>query len=267
MILSINLAPHETLAQATEYELLAPIPLGGVDQGETQKTTAGPYIEGIFKLVIAVAGGLAVLMIIFGGITYMSTDAFGGKSEAKDIIQNAIWGLLLIISAWLILFTINPDLVTFKLDIPTQSIPGPSDGGGGIPTGQGGSPLSQEEAIDAFQSAGVGIAGPINLAGIRQGIVDEIIELKNKCGCDVVVTSATGGEHDTQVQPVCNHRNGYKADLRSNGQGAALTNYIKANYQQLPNRSDGAQMYKSPTDGFYALEGNHWDVARCNMQP
>ncbi len=105
-------------AEATPYTLLAPIPLKGLEGGDTPTTTPGPYIEGIFTLIIAVAGGLAVVKIIFGGIKYMSTDAFTDKSEAKDTIQNALWGLLLVISAWLILNTINPALTTFKLTIP-----------------------------------------------------------------------------------------------------------------------------------------------------
>ena len=106
----------------TEYELLAPIPLSGIDQGETKKTEAGPYIEGIFTLLIAIAGGLAVLMIIFGGIEYMSTDAFSGKSEAKKRIENAIWGLMLAIGAWLILTTVNPNLTKFDLEIQKQEV-------------------------------------------------------------------------------------------------------------------------------------------------
>lgn len=105
------------LAQ-TEYELLAPIPLSGADSAPSDTTTAELYIKGIFTLIIAIAGGLAVVRIIFGGIQYMSTDAFEGKSEARTIIQNAIWGLLLAISAWLILYTINPDLIKFDLTIP-----------------------------------------------------------------------------------------------------------------------------------------------------
>lgn len=110
-------------AQGTPYTLLQPIPLdkSGCTGNETGdqvcETTPGPYIEGIFTLIIAIAGGLAVIMLIYGGIKYMSTDAIGGKSEAKDTIQNALWGLLLVISAWLILSTINEKLVTFDLKI------------------------------------------------------------------------------------------------------------------------------------------------------
>lgn len=108
---------------ATDYTLLAPIPLTGTDSTPSPKTTAKPYIEGVFKLIIAIAGGLAVVMIIFGGIKYMSTDAIGGKSEARGTIENAIWGLLLVIGAWLILFTINPKLVEFDLSIePTKEV-------------------------------------------------------------------------------------------------------------------------------------------------
>lgn len=120
-ILILFLAHTSVLAQ-TEYKLLAPLPLSGAGSVPTEKTTAKSYIQGIFTLIIAVAGGLAVVQIIFGGIKYMSTDAFEGKSEAKTTIQNAIWGLLLAVSAWLILFTINPKLVDFNLKIPVQEV-------------------------------------------------------------------------------------------------------------------------------------------------
>jgi len=101
----------------TDYTLLAPLPLSGPDSGDTEETKAGNYISGVFILIIGVAGGLAVIKIIFGGIKYMSSDAIGGKSDAKETIQNAIWGLLLAIGAWLILNTINPKLVELNLKI------------------------------------------------------------------------------------------------------------------------------------------------------
>ena len=242
-----------TLAQ-TEYKLLAPLP-GYVKTTAGGKTTAGPYIEGIFILIIAIATGLAVLKIIFGGIKYMSTDAFGEKNEAKTTIQNAIWGLLLAISAWLILFTVNPNLIKLNLIIPVQPIATTSPGGGGGPSDLG---LTQQQAMSAFRSAGVGIASGINLAGIRQGTVDEVTRLKVTCNCAVIVTSATGGEH---APGTCSHANGYKVDLGLNDK---LTNYIERNYRRNPDRSDGARIYTSPTNGVYALESDHWDVARCN---
>ena len=125
----------QTAPKATEYKLLAPIPL--TESGKvSESASTATYIPGLFRLMIAIATGLAVLMLIYAGIKYMSTDAFTGKEEAKGIIENALWGLLLAISAWLIVATIDPKLVSFNLSIPIQEIKGglPS---GGIGTGGG----------------------------------------------------------------------------------------------------------------------------------
>ncbi len=235
------------LAQATEYKLLAPLPNYVKDV-----TTAGPYIEGIFILIIAIATGLAVIKIIFGGIKYMSTDAFSGKSEARGTIENAIWGLLLAISAWLILYTINPNLIKFDLKIPVQKISEKPPGGGG--GNLGGLGLTQEQAMSQLRAANVGVSSPILLAGIKQKTIDEIIRLKITCGCDVTVTSATGGTHNSGT---CSHANGYKVDLRTTD---SLTSYITRNYTSLPDRNDGAKMYRAPTGALYALESTHWDI-------
>jgi hypothetical protein len=118
-------------AKPTQYQLLAPIP--GYIPTTDGKTTAGPYIKGIFTFMIAIAGALAVVMIIFGGIKYMSTEAIGGKGDARATIENAIWGLILAISAWLILFTVNPKLVEFDLRIPVQEIRTPVVGDINLP--------------------------------------------------------------------------------------------------------------------------------------
>lgn len=117
----------------TPYKLLAPIPLDGSDSGVTTETTTAQYIPGLIKLVIALAGVLAVLRLIFAGIKYMSTDAFSGKSEAKSIIENALWGLFLAMSAWLILYTLNPKLVELDLNVTPQIISTSTPGTGGPP--------------------------------------------------------------------------------------------------------------------------------------
>ena len=111
-------------AEEISYDLLAPIPLAGTADTVTTQTAASAYIKGIVRLAIAAAAVLAVVRIIFAGIKYMSTEAFQGKSEAKTDIQNAVWGLALAIGAYLILFTINPNLVKFNLEIPGLKIGG-----------------------------------------------------------------------------------------------------------------------------------------------
>lgn len=97
-------------ASAADYQLLAPIP-GLLKSGSSNMTDFSTYIPNLVKLVIGLAGGFAVLRIIMGGFLYVSSDAFGKKSEAKETIQNALIGLLLAMSAYVILYTINPKLV------------------------------------------------------------------------------------------------------------------------------------------------------------
>ncbi|MBX4189508.1 pilin [Candidatus Parcubacteria bacterium] len=102
------------------YCLLAPIPLGGANEPETtQVTDFKNYIPGVIKLVIGLAGALAVLMIVIGGFQYISSATIGGKTSGRDTIKNAVTGLLLAISSWVILNTLNPNLVKFDLTLAT----------------------------------------------------------------------------------------------------------------------------------------------------
>ena len=110
---------------ADVYQLLAPLPdvSGGLEEIDTNDPAAlGKYFNLIFSLFIGVASVLAVIMIVIAGIQYMSTDAVTGKEEGKKKIQDAILGLVLILGAWLILHTINPDLVNLSLGVEGVSI-------------------------------------------------------------------------------------------------------------------------------------------------
>lgn len=102
---------------ATEYstEPLAPLP------GFTGDPNLGQWLESLFTILIVIAGILALIMIIVGGITYITSESFGGKGQGKAYIINAIIGLVLALGAWVILNTINPNLAEdLNLNIPNQ---------------------------------------------------------------------------------------------------------------------------------------------------
>ncbi len=245
----------QVLAQ-TDYTLLAPIDGYVGDAGG--KTQANSYLEGIFILAIAVAGGLAVIMIIWGGIQYMSTDAISGKSEAKNTIQNAIWGLLLAISAWLILNTINPNLVKFDLSLPKL---GPGGTTSGVPATVEPGELTNEQALALLAVPGIDIADGIDLSGTRPETIAEILAMQKACGCEVTVNSTTSGIHSVD-NPSCSHVNGYKVDLNDT---SGLNSYITTKYKRVGTREeDKAPLYQAPSGGaIYARESDHWDVAVC----
>ena len=94
------------------------------------------YVPGMFKLFIGLSAVWAVFMIVLGGIQYISTDAIFKKEEGRKRIENAVYGLVLVIAAWLILATINPALLEFKLEItPATTLLRPQ---GTLTTGAGG---------------------------------------------------------------------------------------------------------------------------------
>lgn len=73
------------------------------------------YARFIYPFVLSIAAILAVIMLIVAGLELM-TASEGMKSAAKEKIQNAVLGLLLAVGAYLILKTINPDLLNLQID-------------------------------------------------------------------------------------------------------------------------------------------------------
>jgi len=110
-----------TVWAQTNYVPLAPLPEAAPEGG----TNMIIYLTGMVKLLIGVAGVLAVIMIMIGGIQYMSSDAITGKEEGKEKITQALFGLILAIASWLILNTINPNLLIIKPNVPPAELPPP----------------------------------------------------------------------------------------------------------------------------------------------
>lgn len=111
----------------TTYNFLSPLPCTDSTPGcvggklETFDSTGdgggalGGYLNLMLKLFIGICAVLAVVMIVMGGIQYMTSELISSKAEGKKRILNAIFGLLLALGAYTLLYTINPDLLDTKL--------------------------------------------------------------------------------------------------------------------------------------------------------
>ena len=95
------------------YTLLQPLPSSNGPL--TKDVTIERYLTWAFRFTLALAGFLAVMMIVIGGVEYIISGANEGmRSEAHKRISNAIYGLILALVSYLVLYTINPNLVDFK---------------------------------------------------------------------------------------------------------------------------------------------------------
>ncbi len=158
-------------ATTEDYVVLAPLP--GIGDGNSGgKTTLETYLPNMFNLMVGIAAALAFIMITWGGVMYATSDALSSKTDGKKFIEDAVWGLLLVIGAWIILNTINPQILNFNLILPKSTIqttPGVTVEGGGV--GTSGLLATTEAALN---------------------------DLKSQCaGCTVRVTSTTGDSHTT----------------------------------------------------------------------
>ena len=120
------LSSFESQAQS-EFEIDYPtLPGGATPSGGLVGYLRYLYLFGLSAVGIAGFGAL-----VYGGFKYMLSDAVTSKQEAKSWIWGAITGIILALSAYLILNTINPDLVKFRepdTTIPTEDTAGHGPG-------------------------------------------------------------------------------------------------------------------------------------------
>jgi hypothetical protein len=103
-----------------QYCLLAPLP--GLNSYDVKKGNVGEYLNILFKIGIGIAGVLAVVMLVLGGIQYMSSDSISEKGTGRERMTNAIIGLILALGSIVILKTLNTNLAIIKLNIDEVQI-------------------------------------------------------------------------------------------------------------------------------------------------
>lgn len=103
--------PSVLLAQQETFVPLSPIP------GVTSATSFSGFLNAAFKIGLAATAILAVVWITYGGFEYMTTDSITGKTTGKEHIQDAVIGLLIALLIWVILYTINPNLLNFNIRV------------------------------------------------------------------------------------------------------------------------------------------------------
>ena len=81
----------------------------------------GTFLQRVFVGAISLGAILAVLRLAWAGFMYMGSDMWGKKEHAKEIIQDALLGLFLLLAIWLILKQINPQILELKVN--TSSVP------------------------------------------------------------------------------------------------------------------------------------------------
>lgn len=241
LILMFSLS-STAFAALDNYTVLVPLPgttLQDNCTGTDCKATFQSYLPGAFKLAISISAVLAFVMITYGGFLYATTDAINGKETGRSYIENAVYGLILVIGAWAILNTISPEMLKFNLNLPVPSL--------GTTTSS--------------------VTSTSNANGLQDVTVAALADLTTRCaGCTINITSTTGGSHDVNSK----HYQGLAVDIAPNTQ---LTNYLTGS---ASSPAACTRVYKTlggvtstflwepkgyKCDGAVASDGDHWHMS------
>ncbi len=277
--LALALGGGTLVALAQTYTPLAPLPIG--DGGETPAVyTLTSYLSGMIKLLVAVAGAIAVLMLVIGGAQYVAGGISpSAKSDAKERITNAVVGLILVLTSYLILNSIDPRLVKFDLGLP------PITGGTATAPGSvaGQAPIAGAWPSDATERAQLlpvdinksnctstdknapGGSNCTSVYGLMPYVITKIKNLKSLCRCSVIVTAGT------EYWLHKSHNNNRRVDLSKDG--GALDAYITAGGRTSttscgstndPHYQTGGAIYvdepNRDANGNITGTGRHWHV-------
>jgi len=97
------------------------VPIPGVtlsaptqDAGNVSVPFLIEYINGVYRYLVGIVLVVAVVMVVYGGFRYLVGAGVGGVERGKEIIRDAIAGMLLILGAYVILQTVNPATTSFN---------------------------------------------------------------------------------------------------------------------------------------------------------
>jgi len=98
---------------AASYVALEPDVFSGFT-GSANTNDLGQFLSEAFQFGLAIAAALAVIMIVWGGVEVMLSESVFKKTNGRQRVWDAIWGLLLALVSWLILYTINPTILNWS---------------------------------------------------------------------------------------------------------------------------------------------------------
>jgi hypothetical protein len=111
-------------ASAGNYQPLSPITAPGGQKVDNSNFPA--YLQAMYRIGIGACFVLGVIMFTWAGIEYIVSESMNTKADGKARMTAALTGLAIALVSYILLYTINPDLLSFKNILPaadTQNAP------------------------------------------------------------------------------------------------------------------------------------------------
>jgi hypothetical protein len=112
LVAAVGTFPVFSTAHAATITISTSVP----GMAANSASTPGTFVAGFYQFALMIAGILAFGIIVYGGVKYMASAGNpSGQGDAKEWIEAALLGLLLLVGAYFILNVVNPQLTTLSL--------------------------------------------------------------------------------------------------------------------------------------------------------
>lgn len=163
------------------------------------------FINTLYKICIGVGSVLAVLMIMYAGVLFMtSSGSVQGNEKAKKYISNAIFGLVLILTPTIVFGIINPSILNInigsefnKLQTQLQQVPIASTA---TSTASPQTCSTQYSSISAVNPGG-SCSSITNGVSVDKACCSNLVQGGICCGVPKTTTTATPGTSQPAPQP------------------------------------------------------------------
>lgn len=150
-LMALSIAVPAFAAADSTFQPIVSLPAAS-GNGGTLYGSLCDYLNSAFKLAIAAAIILAVLMIIVDGFKYMTSEAIGNKKDALGGIRSALFGLLLLLGSYLILYIVNPQILNLGVLSPNGDMLGGCTGNLNA-GGASNTPLTTQDGVQITTTA------------------------------------------------------------------------------------------------------------------
>ncbi len=82
--------------------------------GTVRVNFLGQYIAAVYRYAVSIVVVVATIMVVYGGFLYLVSPIAGKATKGKEIIKDALMGTVVLLSAYLILNTVNPQLTNLR---------------------------------------------------------------------------------------------------------------------------------------------------------
>ena len=215
--------PKET--QAADATFVPQVSIDSTFQkGEPAPTSIAKYIQAIYNYAIGIVGILAAVVLMFGGVIWLTAGGSPDKvNEAKAWIGASLSGLILVLCSYMILNTINPDLVSFKEIAPSPIAEKQGNYAGVVDEGACCEYYEKDGKISSTKD------GKISSIRVRQEICestyhgtyypDKIEEVGKGCLTQAEKEEATGARYDKLIDAPCSDYQSFNLCVERHGAG------------------------------------------------